>query len=477
MLGVTPGAAWSAAPEIGRLLPATIALAFFGFVASVTLGAIVGGVRARARAPVVRSVLALPPLVGRAIPVALLALVLQLILAFTTKLPTGGIASGDAFDVRDRLAHIVEPVLTLALPFGAWASLIFYDVFRAPGPAARTSFRQIAGVVAMTAALLGPALLSATVLVEPRFAWPGVSRLFYNRVSQLDAVTIAGVLVAYSVGVVLIKLCGELTGESEAISPAPARRLSAAGVTGLVVLAIAGLAAVTANLVAPDPYFIDVDHWSGYPLAPGVAGHLLGTEENGRDLLGRLLVGMQTSLGIAALAAIVACAIGALVAWATRRVQWLDERGALVVVGIRPFAGLPFILAAITALVGRLHTFAVLHPIALALMIGAVSWPAIVPAFRRLAPATVGAVADLVGCALLLEVTMSMHGFGVQPVRPSLGNLLVNAQDVVFMAPWAVFIPFGVIVVVLMALYAVGDDLREPGIGSMRKISAKRVSS
>src|SRR4030088_2177924 len=61
---------------------------------------------------------------------------------------------------------------------------------------------------------------------------------------------------------------------------------------GGVIIAIMGLVAIFANQITPtDPNLIDQVHWIGYPLAPGVAGHLLGTDENGRDLLARLIFG------------------------------------------------------------------------------------------------------------------------------------------------------------------------------------------
>ena len=49
----------------------------------------------------------------------------------------------------------------------------------------------------------------------------------------------------------------------------------------------------------------------------------------------------------------------------------------------------------------------------------------------------------------------------MQPPAPSLGNMLVNAQSNLTIAPWAAIIPGAVTVVVLFALYALGDELRE----------------
>src|SRR6185437_16920976 len=69
---------------------------------------------------------------------------------------------------------------------------------------------------------------------------------------------------------------------------------------GAVILILMIFIALFASLISPaDPNAIDQANWSGYPLAPGVAGHLLGTDENGRDLLARLIFGARISLTIA----------------------------------------------------------------------------------------------------------------------------------------------------------------------------------
>ena len=69
---------------------------------------------------------------------------------------------------------------------------------------------------------------------------------------------------------------------------------------GVAVIILMGLVAALANLIAPvDPNFIDNVNWQGNALAPGIAGHILGTDEVGRDLLSRLIFGARISLTVA----------------------------------------------------------------------------------------------------------------------------------------------------------------------------------
>jgi peptide/nickel transport system permease protein len=431
-------------------LPATIALVLSAFMAAIALGAFLAFVRSRTRVSVLREILRVPQLVGRATPVVLLALFLPILFVFTTS--------------------PLVPVLCLSVPFGAWSSLIFFDFFRPADNAARISARRVAGAVAMTVALIGPALLSATLIIEPQFAWPGVARLWYNRLEGGEFGPVAGFLIMYTAAVVLLKLCARLspdiqrpTTPRETDSSPRRKGFSAIGIIALMVLLGAAVGAAAANLIAPaGPYVIDLTHWSGYPLAPGVAGHVLGTDENGRDVLARLLFALRTSLGVALLAAVVATTIGAFVAKALKTVPWFGDRGALSVTGIRPFGAFPFIIAPVAVVAAKSHTVAFLSPLVIALIIAAVSWPAIVPAFRAHTPATLGAVVDLTAAALLLEVTLSISGFGVQPPTPSLGNMLVNAHSNVGIAPWAAVAPSVFVVVTLFALYGVADELSEP---------------
>ena len=457
--------------EVAQRLPFTIELALVAFAAVALLGALVGFVRARLRAPVLREMLSVPPLLVRAMPVVSVSLFLQLGMMFAG-LPVAGASSSDAFDLRDWLLHLIAPILCLAVPFAAWSSLIFFDFFRAPNDTPRARARSLLAPLASTAASIGPALLATSLLfVEPRFAWPGIGRLLSNGLSRFEYGAVATCLVVYAAAVMLMKLCGRLapamsddgpSGDGAPHAPAPRRaRISVLAALALVVLFVAIVGALGAYVIAPiGPYFIDQAHWEGYPLPPGTFGHVLGTEENGRDLLARLLVALRFSLGIAAFAALVAAAIAALAARAAKTLPWFDGRSAPGTAGIRPFAALPFIMAAIMVLVAALHNDRFLKPSFIAPAIAVVSWPAIVSTFRA-GRGRLAGVVDIAACALLLEVTLSSIGWGVQPPAPSLGNMLVNAQSMVMIAPWAAIVPAAAAVVVLFALYALADELRE----------------
>ena len=471
-LGWSPSYGQPVAQAIFERLPATIALLFVAFAAAVGVGAVIGFVRARVGAPVPRAVLAVVQLAGRSAPVVVFALFLQLIFLFTRALPVAGMAANDGFDVGDRLWHLLPPVLCLALPFGAWISLIFYDDARAAGDAVRTGARGVLAPAATAAASVGPALLASMLFIEPMFGWPGVGRLLSDALRRFDPGLIAACLLLYCAAIVVTDAVAQWASAPQDVvpnQPESARTLAsrrngsnAIIVAASVVLVGAVLCALAASLIAPaGPYAIDLLHWQGYPLAPGVAGHPLGTDENGRDLLARVLVGLRTSLGIAVLAALIAAAIGFLVAKATSSLHPVQDRAALSTIGIRAFAGLPFVLAAVAMLVMRTGSVRVLTPPVIAVLIGLVAWPAIVPAFRRLTTATFGGFVDLVACALLLEVTQSGVGFGVQPPAPSLGNMFVGAQSNITVAPWVPIVAYVVVVVVLFALYAIGDELRE----------------
>ena len=84
-----------------------------------------------------------------------------------------------------------------------------------------------------------------------------------------------------------------LTGTMRRVSATRAGRLGPLGVTCAVVITVLAAVAVFAPLIAPhDPNALDLLH----PYAGSSPTHLLGTDDTGRDLLSRLIVGSRTSL-------------------------------------------------------------------------------------------------------------------------------------------------------------------------------------
>src|SRR5215831_4999905 len=101
------------------------------------------------------------------------------------------------------------------------------------------------------------------------------------------------------------------------------RRGRGSAAAGAALLLVLALAAVAAPLIAPhDPYTTEL----GARLRPPHAGHPLGQDGLGRDVLARLLHGARISLGVGATAVVISLlagvTIGAVAGWAG---GWVDE--------------------------------------------------------------------------------------------------------------------------------------------------------
>jgi peptide/nickel transport system permease protein len=229
-----------------------------------------------------------------------------------------------------------------------------------------------------------------------------------------------------------------------------------------------------------DPYGVDLDAL----LRPPVLAHPLGTDQAGRDMLARLVVGAAGTLGVGLLGATLAVAIGILLGFlaglAGGRVDAVLMR---TVDGMLAFPTL-FVILIAAALVPP-------GPGPLVLMLGLTGWmevarlmrarvleglaapfveaaravgatPARIAA-RHLVPYSAGvlAVAWLVqfSRAILAEATVSFLGFGIAPPTPTWGNLLVGAQHYAYTAPWLAIAPGVAITATLLWLHALGGSL------------------
>ncbi len=263
------------------------------------------------------------------------------------------------------------------------------------------------------------------------------------------------------------------------------------------------LAAVFAPLVAPfnpfDPSALKLMDAQTPPawVEGGMAKYLLGTDDQGRDLLSAILYGSRVSLlvGFSAIgfAAVFGTLIGVLCGY---RGGWLD---VLVMRAADVQLTIPSILIALTidgvartALPRELHNEVALFVLIFA--IGIADWPqfarvarsaALVErnkdyvaaakvigrppwsiVWRHVLPNTLGPVLVLatVGLALavLSEATLSFLGVGVPPTQPSLGTLIRVGQSFLFSGEWwTVFFPALTLVLLVLAVNVLGDWLRD----------------
>jgi ABC-type dipeptide/oligopeptide/nickel transport system permease subunit len=221
-------------------------------------------------------------------------------------------------------------------------------------------------------------------------------------------------------------------------------------------------------------------------LPPG-AGHPLGTDENGFDELGRIMVGGQTALEIGFLASFIATVVGTLYGAVSGLVGGAFDAILMRILDV--FLSIP-LLFMVLVLATKYHA-TVLDEAAI---IGAYTW--LVPArlvrgevltlrvrdyvsaarvmgsgqgrlvYRHLIPNALSVVivnvTFQVADAILLLAFLGFLGFGLQYPAASWGDMLGNAQNYVSSGYWWLVYPVGgCLVAVVLACNLVGDALRD----------------
>jgi len=254
-------------------------------------------------------------------------------------------------------------------------------------------------------------------------------------------------------------------------------------VAGLVIVAVLCVVALFAPQFAPaDPARQD---FSALLQPPG-AGHVLGTDELGRDTLTRVMYGARISLSAGLVSVLVALVAGSLLGLVAGFVGgWLDELIGRVIDAMLAF---PFLILAITlaailgpslqntmlaiaivttpafARVTRAQVIAQreLEYVQAAGALGAGSGRTLL---RHILPNISGALivqASLaIAEAVLAESTLSFLGLGVQPPTPSWGSMLNTARGYLQTAPWLALAPGVVIFLTVLAFNLLGDGLRD----------------
>lgn len=257
-----------------------------------------------------------------------------------------------------------------------------------------------------------------------------------------------------------------------------------AAVASMITLGVLVLAAVVGPFLSPFAYDqVDKeDVW----MAPLTAGHLLGSDALGRDLLVRLLVGLRVSLAIGVVATLVSLVIG--VAWGAVAGYLGGKVDEVMMRFVDVLYSLPFIFFVILLTV----TFGS-NIVLIFVAIGAVEWltmsrivrgqtltlknkefieaaraaglgrAAIIA--RHIVPNLLGPVVVYVTltipAVILAESFLSFLGLGVQPPMASLGALIAGGASDMELAPWLLVFPSLVMVLTLMCFNFIGDGLRD----------------
>ncbi len=265
---------------------------------------------------------------------------------------------------------------------------------------------------------------------------------------------------------------------------------------GLALLALLALGALLAPIA---------DTWLGHdPFTPDLfrrhepasSAHPLGTDELGRDLLLRLLHGARISLAVgiatALAAAFLGTLIGLLAAW---RGGILDAVLMRLADGMLALPALPVLIvlaAADTGRIGLPRGEALSDIVRIVAILTLFGWIGVARLARAAALSVLArdyvraaralgagelrvlarhvlpniltpiavATAFAVAGAILAESTLSFLGLGIAPPAASWGNMLSNAQDLVFSAPWAAVWPGLAILLAVAGCTLVADGLR-----------------
>ena len=249
-----------------------------------------------------------------------------------------------------------------------------------------------------------------------------------------------------------------------------------------VVLLMIALAVFAAYVAPYDPIATD---WGSIRKAPSAA-HWFGTDENGRDILSRVIWGARASLLAGVISVSIALAIGVPIGLLAGYVGgWLD---ALIGRMTDAMLACPFLILAIAlaAFLGPSLANVMIAigitatPIVVRLTRGqvmatkvedyieaarALGNPHLRVALRHVFPNVVPPLlvqATLaIAQAIIAEAALAFLGLGQQPPAPSWGVMLFTSQRFFETSPWMAIWPGAAIFVTVLAFNLFGDGLRD----------------
>jgi oligopeptide transport system permease protein len=251
------------------------------------------------------------------------------------------------------------------------------------------------------------------------------------------------------------------------------------------ILALIALVAIVLPWISPNNYLnTDFDNILS---SPGMSGmHWFGTDDLGRDLLVRTMLGIRVTLLVAIVASFVSLVIGVLYGAIAGYVGGRVD--AVMMRIVDTLYAMPFIFFVILLMVVFERNFLLIF-----VAIGAINWldmarivrgqtlslreKEFVEAaklsgvstmriiFRHIAPNLIGVVVVYVTLtvpqAILVESFLSFLGLGIQEPQTSLGTLVNAGVNQKENAAWMLLIPGGLLALILLCFNFLGDGLRD----------------
>ena len=260
-------------------------------------------------------------------------------------------------------------------------------------------------------------------------------------------------------------------------------RLRANAMLGFGLVGALALAVLVGLVWLPyDPLAIDLDH----TLAAPSASHWLGTDEFGRDVAARAMLGARISTLIAVETVVIAILTGSALGVLAGFLRGWTER--LIMTASDAVLAFPGILLALALIAvmgpGRQSIVVALAiaylPATIRVVRAAVlsirerefveaskasgdstlytMWRHVLP---NAAPPIIVLAASLFGWVVLSESALSFLGVGVPPPAPTWGNMLSSARPYLAIASWLSIAPGLCIVATLLGVNMLGDALRD----------------
>lgn len=227
----------------------------------------------------------------------------------------------------------------------------------------------------------------------------------------------------------------------------------------------------------------------------GAKGYLMGTDGRGRDVFARIVHGGKMTLTIGVVAVLVSSAIAVLVGCTAGYFGgWVD---LLLMRVTEIFSSIPFLPFAmlLSQIIKNYNVGENMRIFVIMLILGALSWPGLARmirgqvlserekefvtaaramgvregkiAFRHVLPNVASVVLvsmtlDFAGC-LLTESSLSYLGFGVQPPKPTWGNMLTgsNSSTVIQHYWWQWLFPALFLSLAVICINVIGDALHD----------------